>query len=120
MRRNLAHKRARMMESFELLRVSISEVRSSREDRAQGFQRTAYIRKENEEVLTFECFHELMKHIDSSKTDSQIDVLFRVLDADKNNVLSKSAPFLADQCPLILTTGPLHQVSTSLFIWRTC
>ena len=92
MRRNLAHKRARMRESFDLLRVSISEVPSGYRNLGEatnGFQRTAYIRNENEEVLTFDCFYELMKHIDSSKTGSQIEVLFRVLDADKNNVLSK-------------------------------
>ena len=80
------------------MRITIAEVQQTRpvvrrESTATTatteFHRTAYIRSENEEVLTYECFYELMKHIDSSKTKNQIDILFQILDADRNDVLSK-------------------------------
>lgn len=55
----------------------------------EPFKTTQYVRSEFEYVINFSLFEKLMKNVKKDYKDKHLQLLFELLDFDKNQLLSK-------------------------------
>ncbi len=78
------------------------------------FKQTEFIRSNHEPVITYEKFHKLLKKVNESLPENHIKIIFHLLDADENNLLSfKEFVYLPD-----LLNYPITEIKDRMNIFE--
>ncbi len=90
-------KRCKIEDAFNIIRQPLSDFLSREENNVVDesgttrfeFKKTEFINSSNDKIINYEAFSKLMKNVDPNKSDNQIEILFKLLDKDENQLLSK-------------------------------
>lgn len=81
-------KRNKIRDAFDLISISYQSLINENPS-LYKFEKTAYISRETDKVITIEIFYKLIKLIDPKRKNSHIKLIFELIDWDKNNLLCK-------------------------------
>lgn len=90
---SLEVKRTKMNDAFNLIRVPVKNVIETGE--IAELKMTSYVKNEFEYVVSFSVFKKLLSSVDSNLSDNQVKILFRIIDFDSNELLSKYYDFFS-------------------------
>lgn len=82
-------KRNKINDAFNLIKIPLKDL--IKLDKSFGFKETEFVKSDFEYVIPMERFRKLIKLIEPKMNENQINILFELIDFDKNSLLSKFA-----------------------------
>ncbi len=98
MRQSLELKRNKIKDAFDLIKFPLRELialekRTAADGNLTETKLTEFVRSHFEYVINYSVFEKLMKNVNAQYDDKQIQILFDILDSDKNRLLSTAWAF---------------------------
>ncbi len=106
-------KRNKIKEAFNFMHDLLCDLVNQSPDKYE-FKQTEFIRSDHEQVITYEKFHKLLKIVNRRLPDNHIKIIFHLLDADENELLSfKEFVYLPD-----LLNYPITEIKDRMNIFE--